>query len=93
MAYNLRFDVGAAGIERGVVVGDETDGRSLLFAVARQGGIDVTHVVHLDVLQSLTFQFLLQVFGKDELFRGTRHGGGVLSRLRIKLGVIDKPFY
>ena len=88
----LCLDAGTRAVGRRVVVGNETDGGHLVLDVRLQRGVDVTLVVHLDIAQSLSLQFLLQVFGKHQLLGRAGHALTVLSRLRVVLRIVDESF-
>ena len=86
------LDVGTTGVEGGIVVGDEADGGNGLVGVGGKGGVDVAFLVHLDFLQALLLQLFLEVAGEDELLRVAGYGLGLIDRLGVKLGVVDKSF-
>ena len=88
--HYLGLDVGTRAVRTGVVVGNETDGGHMILGVGLQGSVDVTLVVHLNVIKTFAFQFLFQVFCKNQLFTRTRHRLAVLSRLRVKFRIVQK---
>ena len=88
----MRLDVGTRAVGRGVVVRDEADGGHLLFDVRLQRGVEIALVVELHVAEALALKFRPQVFGKNQLFRRTRHALAVLSRLRVEFGVVKESF-
>lgn len=67
---------------------DKSDSRNLLLGVCLQCGIDVALLIHFDVAQSLTLQFLFKVLGEDKLFRGARYCLRIFARLCVELGVV-----
>ena len=87
------LDVGARAVHAGVVVGNEADGGHLLLGIGLEGGVDVAHLVHLDIRETFALQLFLQVFGKHELLGRAWHSLRVFGRLGVKLCIIDKPLY
>ena len=71
---------------------DEADGWCLPLEVSLQGGIDITLIVHLNIAETFALQLLLQIVGKHQLFRSAWHAVAVFSRLRVKLGIVQKSF-
>ena len=67
------LDVGARAVHAGVVVGNEADGGHLLLGIGLEGGVDVAHLVHLDIRETFALQLFLQVFGKHELLGRAWH--------------------
>ena len=59
----------------------------------RQCGINIAHFVHFHVFEPLVFEFFLQKFSKNQLFRRAWHGLAVFARLCIELGVVQESFY
>ena len=92
VAYNVWLNVSTRAIRAGIVMRNKSNGRNLVFRVGLQRCVNVTLLVHLHIAQSFVFQFFLQVLGKHQLFRRTRYGVTILSRLCVKLRIVYKSF-
>ena len=61
---DARLHVLATGIRTRVIMRNKTDGGHLFLGVSFQGGVDITHLVHLDIAQALVLKLFFQVAGK-----------------------------
>ena len=47
--YDTRLNISAAGVECGIVMGNEPDRRRILSCIAGKRGVDITHIVHFHI--------------------------------------------
>ena len=64
ISNDARLHVLATGIRTRVIMRNKTDGGHLFLGVSLQGGIDIAHLVHLDIAQALVLELFFQVAGK-----------------------------
>ena len=91
ISHDLRLDIRAGSVRRGVHVGDQTNGGKLW--VAGDGAVDIAVFVHSRVRNAHAPHFLYQRGGKRLLLLRGGAGVGFLVRLGVKGHIAQKALY
>ena len=91
ISHDLRLDIRAGSVGRGVHVGDQADGWQV--RVAGDGAVDIAVFVHPGVRNAHGVHFLHQRGGQRLLFFRGGAGVGFLVRLSVKGHIAQKALY
>ena len=81
---NAGLDIRSAGIGAGVHMGDEADGGHRFVGVRGEGGIDVSHTIHLNFSKPETLELVYKMCGQGKLFVGAGSGGAFFTALCVE---------